>query len=158
MLNEDKQSAIQLSATGMPQDEIAKTLGVSQPTISRLQKANQEAIQKETERLMSSIPDIIAQTARDIKTADKLSKALAGEGDIEELSDLLRSDKTILTKFMELAYKKQSDVLRTAGIFPSTTQSIYVQNLFQNGSQAIISPNILQVLGKHLKNVTEIEE
>ena len=58
---------------------------------------------------------------------------------------------------MNLSYKKQADILRTFGIYPTTSQSVVIQNLFQSGAQAIISPNILQILGQYIQKETVID-
>ena len=192
----EEQKAIQLLAEGMPQEDIAKELGVSQSTISRLAKRKQEAIQKEAERLVDMLPDIIEQMARDIKTSNELSKALAEplpeisaikvkmldmeeawlidghelaalyrtpeyielqyklrrieEGHFANVPAMLSNEK-LLNKFLELSYKKQADVLRAVGVLPAASQSIFIQNIFQAGSKAIINPQVMQILGDHIR-------
>ena len=69
--------AIELLASGTPQVEVAEALGISQPSISRFAKKNQEIIEKETEKLLKSLPDIMEQTLRDITTGNDISKLLA---------------------------------------------------------------------------------
>lgn len=157
----EEKEVIQLLASGQPQEQIAEVIGVSQSTISRVAKKHQESIQKETERLLQSLPDIIDQITRDIKTSNELSKALADptpEGGLTNLSPLLLGNSKILTKFMELSYKKQSDVLRAVGILPSVAQSVFIQNLIQKNTTNILSPVVMRVLGDHIRKSLEEPE
>lgn len=77
MDREQEKQAIELLASGNPQEDVASIVGVSQPSISRFAKKNQELIEKETEKLLTSLPDITEQTIRDISTSNELSKVLA---------------------------------------------------------------------------------
>ena len=60
MNDKDTHDAIQLLASGESQGTVADKIGVSQSTISRLAKKHQEMITIEAERMLSSLPDIIA--------------------------------------------------------------------------------------------------
>lgn len=150
MNSNEENKAVQMIAKGDSQEAIAKELGVSQSTVSRFKESHKELIQRETEKLLKSLPDITEQLLRDVSLANKVSKALNGEIEVTDLPSLL-SDTKVLTKFMELSYKKQSDILKAMGIYPTQTPSVFIQNIFQSGSQAVISPNIMTVLGEHLK-------
>lgn len=151
--------AVKMLATGKPQSEIAETLGVSQSTISRLKENKKEVIEKEIEKFIKSLPDITEQMLEDIRTTGKISKVLSGELSEETLPKILLENPGLLGRFMELSYKKQSDMLRALGVYPSNQPSVFVQNIFQSGSNVVISPNVLQILGKHLaKSLADDEE
>ena len=75
------------------------------------------------------------------------------EYDPEELAEELHPmllDSKVLNKFQELSYKKQSDILRAVGLLPTNAPSTLIQNMFQDGSQAIISPIVMSALGEHI--------
>lgn len=198
---ESKQKAIQMLAAGTPQEEIASDLGVSQSSVSRFAKKNQELIQKEMERLIEVLPDLIDQTLRDIHTSNELSKAIADtapeitrlkqeqlkllelgiragrdeqivrdsqeykllsnqvlqaeEAYFGKLPPIIRENEALSSKFMALSYKKQQDIMRSLGIIPTPIQSVFMQNIFQSGSKAIIAPSILSTLGDYLKTALE---
>jgi len=143
--------AIKLLATGKPQDDIADSLNISQPSVSRIKQNNRDAIAKETERLISCLPDIIGQTIRDIELSNKLSLRLSGEDMV--LSEAFDNPQFVKA-FMELAYKKQSDVLRTLGIYPSASPSVFIETLIQSRN-TVINPLVLEALGKHLRESLE---
>lgn len=157
MDTKQKNKVVKLLAQGKSQAKIAKIVGKDQSTISRFKKNNIELIDKETEKLISSIPDITEQLVRDIKTSNDISKVLAGEMYVDDLSPIL-SDSKIMTKFMELSYKKQTDIMKAVGILPSVAPSTVIQNLFQTGSTAVISPSILNILGQHISESLEEAE
>lgn len=152
MENKQKELAIKLLAQGKSENSIAETLEVSQSTISRFKSANANLIKKETERLLSVLPDITDQLIRDLKTSDKLSKVLAGELPMDELSAILVSNVKVFTKFMELSYKQKVDILKAIGVYPSNSDTSYIQQNFFNNSQAIISPMVMTILGKFIKD------
>lgn len=164
MNEKDKNKAIKLLAQGESQDKIAKALGVNQSTISRLRVKNEELVKKETERFIEALPDITDQLIRDIKTSNLLSKVFSGETDIEELPPLLTQAildpkyKSILTTFINLSYKKQSDILRSVGVYPAQSPSTVFQTLIQqNIDKAVISPAILDVLKGHVEDILDEE-
>jgi predicted XRE-type DNA-binding protein len=104
-------------AGGQSQGEIAKDLGVSQPTISHLvNKGDVKAlIEAETLKLLDAVPQAVENL-----------KAL-----VNEMPDIPKKE----TKRRELAYKASTEVLKTAGLLPTPIQSqtlinIYAENLF----------------------------
>ena len=149
MNNTTKKVITQELAQGTSQRKIEKITGVSQSQISRFKQANIEAIEHETRKFITALPDIVDQTIRDIKTSNQVSKVLAGEEFAEDLNPLLLDSKTMNT-FMQLSYKKQADILRAVGMFPSNSTSIAIQNIFQEGSQTVISPIVMSALGAHI--------
>lgn len=68
-------------------------------------------------------------------------------------------DDEVKKGFMELVLSDDPDVRQKAiseyhkvtGISPSHTPSIFIQNLYQDNRQQIISPDVLKLLGKHLQ-------
>lgn len=149
----DKKKMTQMLAKGTSQKAIANKIGLNQSAVSRHLKNNKEKVEFETQRLVDSLPDIIDQTIQDLKTSAEVSKTLAGENKISDLPEILQDSK-ILTKFMELAYKNKVDILKALQVFPSA-QNTFTQNIFNKGANAIISPNILSILGEHIKHNIE---
>lgn len=150
--------AIKLLAQGKSEAIVAESVGVSQPTISRLKHSKKEQIEKEIERLITTLPDITGQLIDDIKISGKLSKVLSGELSPDSLAPFLIENPSLLTKFMELSYRKHSDILKAVGVYPTNTSSIFIQNIFQAGSNVAISPNIMQILGEHLSESLKDED
>lgn len=151
MKKKDETKAVKLLAQGKSEKEVAIEVGKSQATISRLKSNKREAIEAEISRFISTLPDITQQIMDDIKTSGKFSKVFSGEVDIEDLPQFLIENPILIKQFMELSYKKQADMLRALGVYPSTTPSIFVQNVFHSGSNVVISPAIMTILGEHLK-------
>lgn len=143
-----------LAKKNKSQDKIATHLGVSQSTISRVSKNNEEAIQIEAEKIIAALPDITTQLVKEISLSADVLAVLQGEKGLEELSEPLQTEK-IFTKFMELTYKNRVDVLKAVGIYPANTQNSFIQNIFEKGSQSIISPIVMDVIGKHVQESME---
>ena len=154
MNTKTKKVITQELAAGTPQRTISKKTGISQSQISRFKSANKETIEQETAKFIAILPDITEQTIRDIQTSNTISKVLAGEEAVDELSEVLQDPKILNTQ-LQLSYKKQADILRAVGVYPSNAPSTFIQNLFQDGSQAIISPVVLSALGEHITNNLE---
>ena len=163
MTPEEKATAIQMLGAGQSTRTVAKAIGKSQTAIVRLAQKNKDKIESESSRLVAALPDIISNIVRDIKTSAKLSKIFSKTCKTDEefeqlyatMPSMLAHDASVLKKFMELNQKTQTDVLRTLGVFPSNTQSVFIENLFQSGSQAIIQPRVFNILAEHIKKSIE---
>jgi len=154
-----EQHMIQLLALNKSTREVSKITGIPQSTVSRFANRKKDAIKKQTERLISVLPDIVDDLIRDVKTSTNLSKLFAGEIEMEDMPSLLMTEKSILTKFMDLSYKTKSDVLKALGVYPSHAPSIFIQNLFQSEGSTLISEKILTLVGNRLTdNIKPIDD
>jgi len=143
-----KKNVIQSLACGESQREISKKIGVTQAAISKF--ANKEGIkplvEKEIEKLYEILPDIVEQLKRDIATADRISKAIAGdlpEEETRELTDRFGCISGAL-RFKESIYKQKSDVLKALGVYPSQAPSIAIQNIYQQETNEIFLEPVVQ--------------
>ena len=148
-----KNRAVHLVAAGAPQEEVAAAVGVSQSTISRLIKQPEirKQILEETNRLLAILPDITSQLIRDIKHSDEISKVLAGEVLPEDYKGLPLA-QPILVSLQTLNYKKMSDILRTLGIYPSQTPSVFIQQVFNQNQTNVILPQVLGAIGRYVES------
>lgn len=147
----DKETqAIQLLALNKSTREVSKITGIPQSTVSRLANRKKDEIKKQTERLITILPDIVGDIIRDVKTSTTLSKLFAGEIEMEDMPPLFLVEKTFMTKFMDLSYKTKTDVLKALGVYPSHAPSIFIQNLFQSEGSSLISEKVLNLVGSRL--------
>lgn len=153
--------AIKELAKNTPQRDIAKELNVSQSSISRVKKNNELAIQKEAEKLIAVLPDIVTTLSKELETADLVTDVIAGNKQLSELSDILQSEPKLIQTVLNLNYKNRVDILKALGVYPGQVENSFIQNIFKEGSKNIISPNIMQVIGKHIqenmKDVIDVE-
>ena len=148
-----EEQVIMLAATGISQGAVGEQLGISRPMVNKIinRDDNRERIEKETIKYLEALPDVTDQIKRDISTANTLSQIVAGERPIEDLPEFFQKMKggsSEALKYLEQQYKKQNDLLKATGILPSHAPSVFVQNLIQNNTTNVISPNVLEALGK----------
>ncbi len=144
-------------ARGESKTVIARATGMDQGNIYKFEATHKEFIAKETEKLMSALPQITDQTIRDIRTADHISKVMAKEESALELAAPLQEAPAMIA-FMKEAYRKQSDVLKAIGIYPTNTTNNYIQQNFFQQNTVMISPQVMGVLGKYMQDIYEAED
>ncbi len=138
-----KEEIISRIATGEPSRTIAVDFNVSGQRIRQIKKENQELIEQKTQELLKSLPDIVETTKMDIETAKKIS--LEAKEDINSLTPEKLQFKT-------LANKINADIYRAIGFFPSQSQGLFIQNIYNdNRSQQVISQNVMAVLGEYIE-------
>ena len=138
MKPEQKVSAIGMLVEGRNQREIAKQVGLSQPTISRL--ANQDEIKDLVEtsqlRLYSEGLEMVVDNALNIiRQAHKLLS------DPDVTPERIHAAKTLL----DLADKKEDRIGRGAGILPAGKRSEVLINII-NQTNSVISPDVIELL------------
>jgi len=149
--NEDK--AIQLLATGLSTKKVSDQLegeGTSQKSVWRLSQAKRDQIHEQALRLTECLPDLIDTIKQDISTATLVAKVVSGELPEDKLPPILQ-DAQILNKFMDLTFKQRTDIMKALGLLPSTQPSTVITNIFKEGSNTVIAPQVLNVLNKHIK-------
>ena len=122
-----KAQVVKRLAVGEPQEAIAKDFGIHQSQVSRFASREdiRAAIDDAQKQLLECIPDAV-----------------------ENIKNLVREMKHIPkneNKRRELSYKASSDVLKGAGLFPTSVQSQTFINLCQQNT-TILSPVILRLL------------
>jgi transcriptional regulator with XRE-family HTH domain len=102
-------------AGGHSQQEIAKSLGVNQSTISRIVNKDdvKALIENETLKLLEAVP----QAVENIKDL------------VKEMPEIPKKE----IKRRELAYKASAEVLKTAGMLPTPIQSQTLINIIRTG-------------------------
>lgn len=111
----------------------------------------------------------IGQSCREISKAVHLSHSqVAKKLKDPEIKKIIESfqryyisyGEKVQKGFMELVLSKDPKVRQKAieeyhsviGISPSHTSSIFIKNLYQDNRQQILSPDVVELLGKHLQD------
>ena len=132
---------ISLAAQGQTQQVIADELDISQPTVQRIQKANQSLIQKEAQKYLDMLPDIVNNDVREIKDYFTISKDLS-----EALKNGSTGDSQPLQRFCDFVNTKITDIKRSIGMYSAHSPGLVFQqlNIF-NTVQTSLNPQILQL-------------
>ena len=133
---------ISLAAQGQTQQVIADELSISQPTVQRIQKANQVLIRREAQKYLDILPDIVQNDIREIQDYFTISKNLS-----EQLKNGSTSDSQQLQRFCEFVNSKITDIKRSIGMYSAHSPGLVFQqlNIF-NSVQTSLNPQILQLL------------
>ncbi|MCP4987793.1 MAG: hypothetical protein GY928_17580 [Colwellia sp.] len=139
----DRLDIIGRLSMGESSNKIAADFNVSGQRIRQIKKENKELIEQKTQELLKSLPDIVETTRMDIETAKKIS--IEAKNDINTLTP----EKL---KFKALTNKISADIYRAIGFFPSQSQGLFVQNIYNdNRTQQVISQNVMAVLGEYIE-------
>lgn len=126
-LERNRTQVIRDLATGRPQAEIAREIGIDPASVCRFAKREdvKEGVEKEALRLLESLPDAVGN----IKNL------------IAEMKELPKEDY----KSRELSYKASVKALEAAGILNAQTQNHIMINIL-NDNRTLISPLIEALL------------
>ena len=131
MTPEQEQLVIQHAASGIPQGVTADMIGVQRPAICKQQKKHREQI----ESLQAMLAEQAYQPAIDNIV-----------GAIRDYSTLQGSETEHIQR-REHGYKASVKVAEAMGILPSHSQSIFVQNIFNQVNN--ISSPVVDALLSH---------
>ncbi len=146
-----KTEIINRLATNESSNQIAKDYDVSGQRIRQIKKENRELIEQKAQELLKNLPDIVETAKHDINISKRISKNIANSKD-HELIDKLKEVKDIL-QFKQLTNKLSADILRSVGIFPAQSPSLFIQNNYQdNRQQNMIVPEYQEYLDYKAKN------
>jgi len=146
----------QLAVQGKSQAEIAKTIGnIGQTGVSRIirKKENRKLIEKETTKLLSSLPEIVNQFEENVELSKTLMNYISTTGE-EENPTKIKEIKDILS-FLNLAYKQKSDMLKALGVFPSQNLSMFIQNIYNDNRKQVLSPEVFKAFGSMFEDNDE---
>jgi hypothetical protein len=131
-------------AKGTPQRAIAAQTGMSQPTVCRINNKHKELIQTEQAKLIE-------------KTLTKIADRTIRE--IEHVNTLSNDDLMSATNQQALARidKKEDAILKATGINASHAPSIHIQQIFNDNSTTLISPEVTDLLGDKLNSIIEAD-
>jgi hypothetical protein len=74
-------------------------------------------------------------------------KTVQGKGDNP---DTTTPDMDTALRYADLAAKRERDIMMGMGILPSHSQSIVIQQIYNDNRQTLLDPAILAALGGHL--------
>ena len=135
-LERNRTEVIRDLASGRPQAEIAREVGIDPASVCRF--ANQtdvkEEVKKEAMRLLEALPEAVGNI----------------KGLIREMKELSKEDY----KNRELSHRASIKVLEAAGIVNTQAQNQVMINIFNN-IQMVISPAIETVLDKLIAGFPE---
>lgn len=155
-LNRDEKKALSLTASGMRQDNIVKEVGISRTTLWRLRNREEakKYLEEQMERLMEAVPDIVGGVLEEIKSAGELRRWLLNDKNGGNKTKLQSSSDVL--KYLDGVAKKEGDVLRAVGMYPSQSTSLVIQNIFQQViNTAIISPDVMKAIGPLMTKLAE---
>jgi len=146
-----------LLASGMSQGEAAQQLGISRKSANKISQAKKAEIEQlALQYIQDSIPLIRSNNPKTLQIAKHVlnkTKTAQGQGKRPEPDiEAIESAKTILT----LADKKEYRALLTMGIVPSHTQSLVVNNIY-NQTLQVVSPQVLDLLQSRQEDVIDVE-
>lgn len=137
-----KKEVVRKLALGESQSQIGREIGVDRRTINGWIKNRddiKELVEKEQIRLLDKVPNAVDYVSSLIPIPDE-------NGNLPAMN----------YKEKELAYKASNDVLKAAGIMPSTVPSQIIMNIYQE--KPLINPVIMQLLEERDKKFLPIGE
>ena len=147
-------------AVKKPIPEIMNDWNISRGTIRNIKQQKKELIETESARLLEILPDIIDQTKRNIQISNSVTKVIAGEGDEKDQAvfDNLKSeiptkfgsyeDIGSALKYVEIGRAEKTEIMKAVGILPSNTQSIMIQNIYNDNRQQVLSTSVESIVTK----------
>ena len=126
-------------AKGMPIRKVASETNLSPTTVQKLTSKHKDIIAAQQARLVEvTLPTIIDRAIKEINHANSIDIA-----DRESQVFLARIDK------------KEDTILKSVGIAPSHTQSMHVNNIYNDHRKEVISPVIADMLQGKIASLTE---
>lgn len=144
-------------AGGKKPTELAEDFGVSKATIYHVLKKDRsrEIIENETKKLLSLVPSITTQISEDLELSASLQRYLKDPSAVNDTQ--LVENKDILD-YLKLSYKKQQDVMKAVGIFPSNSTNVFIQQIYNDNRKQVLSPDIFKALGGFFTNLSSSSE
>jgi len=139
-----KKEVIQRLAHGESPLVIAPDLNICKKTVYNIKNNNKDKIEKEAQRYLDALPDIVEHDLSEIKDykiiSEKLRDALKNEKDTENLK--------ALQEYCSYIDKRITDIKRSVGLYSSTAPSLVFQqlNVISKGNHELL-PVIQQLLG-----------
>ena len=152
-----KNDIINRLSTGESSNRIANDYDVTGQRIRQIKKENLELIEQKAQELLKNLPDIVETAKHDINISKRISQNIANSKD-HELIDKLKEVKDIL-QFKQLTNKLSADILRSLGIFPAQSPSLFIQNIYNdNRTQTVVDPAVMKLFSTDIaKNMQYIE-
>ncbi len=143
MTHSQEMTAVAMTIEGEPQNKIAQALSVNQSTISRLNSKHKDLILAKTAQIFDeALEPTTNRLIREMKVADNLK------------DDELKAPENQV--FLARTDKRADTILKAAGIAPSN-QSLHIQNIFNDNSKTLISPQVTDLLGNQLDGIIDAE-
>jgi hypothetical protein len=145
----DERIALEL-AGGRSTNEIAEQFDLTPSSVSRIAKKDRsrEIIEQETKKLLGIVPSITDQLQSDIQLSQKLSRFLANPASEPSVAtNTPFTDTKEILEFQKQVYKKQQDVMKAVGIFPTNSTNIFIQQIYNDNRKQVLSAEVFQALG-----------
>ncbi len=143
------------------QCSLAKEYGVSQPTISVMlsKKDQRDIVRREMSKLVANLPDILGAQLEEIKDSQiALRKQLHPELELDsEVMGIDNIDDALaLRKYTQ---SNERELLKSVGVLPTQTTNQYIQQIYNDNRNQVISHDVLKYMGmKFIKDTSEDEE
>lgn len=137
------------AASGKEPVVLAEEFGLSKSQVhSVLRKdRSREIIEEETKKLLSLVPEITEQVREDLQISKSLQTFLKNPSLAPEVALSSFEDNKDILEFLKLSYKKQQDVMKAVGIFPSNSTNVFIQQIYNDNRKQVLSPEIFKALG-----------
>lgn len=138
-----KKEIVQRLAHGESPYDIAPALNLCTKTVYNIKNNNKDKIEKEAQRYLDALPDIVEHDLSEIKDykiiSEKLRDALKNEKDTENIK--------ALQEYCSYIDKRITDIKRSVGLYSSSAPSLVFQqlNVINKGNNELL-PVIQQLL------------
>jgi hypothetical protein len=130
--------------------QLGEEFALSPQSVSKVLKKpkSREIIESETKKLLGLVPEITEQLAADLKLGTRLTNMMVRpESEPELLADSCFRDTKDVMDFLKLNYKKQQDIMKAMGIFPSNSTNVFIQQIYNDNRKQVLSPEVFKALG-----------
>lgn len=147
-------------ASGVPLERVGDSVGISRTTIYRHLRGEggkgelRKFIEEQTQKLIDAVPEAVDLIRNTIDDSAKCEVTKVGEPDPK--------NRDLNIRLRKIAIDSANDVLKTASIAPTQSQSVHVQALIVGGRDCL-SPVVARLLGipdkeEDIVDVTPVED
>jgi hypothetical protein len=133
-----EKKAAQMLAAGATLGKVGQAVGVSESRVCRWANKDEsrEWIEREQRRYLELVPDAIDYSNKLIK---------AGNAEAAKIGD---DDNVPDYKLLEIAQRETESVKKSAGILPSHTNSMIINNIYNDNRGAMLVPSVQSLLDR----------
>jgi hypothetical protein len=135
---------------GKTVQELAEEYAIEPQSVRNVLKKprSREIIEQETKKLLGLVPEITQQLAADLKLGTRLTNMMVKpESEPELLTQSMFAETKDVMDFLKLNYKKQQDIMKAMGIFPSNSTNVFIQQIYNDNRKQVLSPEVFKALG-----------
>lgn len=155
----DVKIAEQLAA-GTSVKQVAEQFSLTPNRVSEIAKKDKsrEIIERETKKLLDLVPGITSQLSSDLELSGRLSQFLRDPASEPSIATSGFSETKEILEFQKQTYKKQQDVMKAVGIFPTNSTNIFIQQIYNDNRKQVLSPEVFQALSGLFGKLGEDDE